>query len=166
MFFSGTEGFRAPEQFPWIDQDNLTPLLQDWRVTSKADVFAVGMILRCLVLNEVQPNQPYFLGDPAAYTELDMAIPPAAVAPRVLNYSNNLRALIDSCLLFDPNQRLTFQQLLARVRIYTNEDMLDRSEGMRSGDVDDETLVRHALIGPVDAYRLGLARGYLPPPAL
>jgi hypothetical protein len=88
------------------------------------------MVLRCLVLGQVQPNQPYFLGDPAAFTELKMRFPPAAIAARVLNYSEELRVVIESCLRFDPAQWPKFEQLLARTRIYKNEGMLDRSGGM------------------------------------
>lgn len=170
---AGTPGFRAPEQMRWINQETLEPMLDTWKVDTKTDVFAVGMVLRCLVLGRQDHSQPWFLGNGNMSTELSMAVPPAtmppAIAVRVNRYSMELRILIDHCLSFDPAIRPHFDQMLTRIRTHTDEGGLNLGEGMRSGVADLATLHQQGVLPPQDTYAIGLSRdgpGAIPPAAL
>lgn len=155
----------APEQFKWVNQVNLRPMLDDWKVDQYTDVFAVGMLLRCLILGRQDHHQPWFLGNGNANTELNLTTPP--VAPRANFYSVELRSVIDMCLQFKPTNRLTFDVLLDLIREYTDEagyNNLGRT--MRSGTANPVTTLAQSIILPANTYALNMARNVVPGPAL
>ena len=131
----------------------LDPMMDNWRVDSKTDVFQVGMLLRCLVLRRQDQVQPYFLGNGDLDTSLNlMALPMAA------HYSVQLRVLIRDCLRFRQANRPTFRMLLERIRQCTDESTHNLARGMRSGLASAATRVSQALPTQRDAYAVHLAR--------
>ena len=160
---AGTEGYRAPEQYRWVDQQTLEPRFDDWKVDGKADVFAVGMLLRSLLLQRQDYNQPFFLGDGDADTSLHVVGLPAAGY-----YSIPLQTMVQDCLHFRPQRRLTFDALLRRIHSYTDEATHNLAAGMRTGSAGLVGQLRQGLL-LTDIYQLGLSRlppTLLPPPAL
>lgn len=143
----------APEQLSWLDHDTLEPMLDRWKINSKTNVFAMGMVLRCLLLGFQDLRQPLFLGNGHHDTSLMMR--------GIEDYYNvELVDLVRSCLAFGPAFRPTFRQLLTRIRSYTNEDEdegYDIAQGMRSGAATQETLEEEGLVLP-DPYRVNLCR--------
>lgn len=105
---SGTPGFKAAEQLMWVRPNSRT-LFERERLSSATNVWAIGMVIFCLVYRERRPNQPPFIpGQPQTQTpHSNKARPP---------YSWSLTDLMDDCLKMEPSERPSMNMILARIR--------------------------------------------------
>lgn len=157
----GTSGFQAPEQFKWCDLADLSPI-NEWRLNAKTNVYGIGIILRCLVLNETFAEfpapQPMWLGVGDQDTTLNF--PPGGPAA---HYNNTLKNLISDCLRFQPEQRPTFTNLQQRITSHTHTPgITDFSLGMRDNSAGLQVRLAQSVLFPVDEYRIGMQRHELP----
>ena len=138
----------------WIDQRTLEPMLDTWKVSSKADVFGVGTLLRCLLTHQQDQDQPLFLEDRDVQS-LNLN------GPGPWNhYSGELRSIMRKCLQFRPEDRPTFPELLDEIRWHVEEDWnegFDLADHMRSGTAPQQTIDMEEVVMH-DAYAIGLSR--------
>lgn len=121
---TGTPGFLAPEQYEQVNRDDLTTI-DDHRLSEKTNVYGIGLILWCLILNATNPPEPIWVGDPDKDGMLDIDDP-------VGFWSDELKEMISLCLNYDPDNRPTFEELLVYIDEATQAPF-DRSLGMRDG---------------------------------
>ena len=155
---AGTPRFRAPEQSRQVDRDTLQ-YLEEWQLTSKTNVFGVGIIIWCLVNRSNDPPEPVWLGN----GNIDTSLRVPATFP-AYTYSDQLRDLIHDCVQYDPANRPTFRGLLNDIRTHTSEDPGARNlaSGMRSGRASVWARWANRVEYIEDRYRLGLHRGQVP----
>ncbi|KAF2170157.1 hypothetical protein M409DRAFT_19763 [Zasmidium cellare ATCC 36951] len=162
---NGTEGYRAPESYSWVDRDSGRAVDQNVQIRSATDVYGIGMILYCLVKQEPSPTQPLWLGNGETDTTLSFDDEDRLV------YSHHLLEIVQVCLSFRPNKRPTPSELLDLVEFYTKDydaytpdgEVNPHTRGMADmfGDVDEEVQAVNRLDYGQDAYRIGLERGQL-----
>ncbi|KAK4503817.1 hypothetical protein PRZ48_004732 [Zasmidium cellare] len=162
----GTEGYRAPETYSWIDRDSGRAIDPNVQVRSATDVYGIGMILYCLIKPEPSPTQPLWLGD----GELDATLSFSDEDGEV--YSHHLLELAQACLRFKPEKRPSASELLDLVEFYTKEydgymppgELNPHTKGMAdlSEDPGENGLADNTLEFLQEEYRLGLERGQLP----
>ncbi|KAK5137978.1 hypothetical protein LTR08_005775 [Meristemomyces frigidus] len=155
---AGTPGFRAPEMRAYIDRGTALPV-DSWPLSSKTNVWGVGMVIYCLVTLVTAPRQSDWLGNPA----LDV---PSSLANQAAVYNAQLHFLIGQCLHHDPARRWTFRQIIRAINTNIQENALDLAQGMRAPSVRPYTAARTGnLLNhlPNDLYALGLNSNQLPP---
>ena len=110
-----------------LDQVNLNDLttIDNFRFSERTNVYGLGVILWCMVMNETDPKEPVWTVDPEDDDTL-------AVQDRAGWWSDALKDLIALCLQYYPNNRPTFAEILD----YIEEAMsgpVDLSDGMDNG---------------------------------
>jgi len=105
------------------------------------------------------PRQPHWYGQ--NFEDDDNSIQREFREWMVAHYSPELAQLIDDCLVWDPRNRPSFEDILRRI----NGAVLVRGDGLR-GEIPDGFDEDHpnALTFPDDAYRVNMARGLLRDP--
>lgn len=155
----GTPGFFAPEQTRWRDRNTLQKI-HNWRLDHKTNVYGVGMVLYCMVMNRAAPDQPLWLspgdGDGTLFVHNPHPTDPAYPAN---NYSTELTDLINRCLEFDPQNRPTFTVMYRYVRRQTGHGpgQPNLALGMRRGTATPVQQRAQATLHVQDKYRLGMA---------
>ena len=140
----------------YIDRAMATPF--DRRpLTSKTNVWGVGMIIYCLITLTTHPEQSDWLGDPA----LDI---PSSANDQVMAYSPRLHLTVQRCLEYDPTMRWTFRQIIASINTSIQENGLNLAQGMRVASARPYIQARadELLTLPNDVYALGMDRNQLP----
>ena len=120
-------------------------------LSSKTNVWGVGMVIHCLICQDVIPDQADWVGNPLA----DM---PNTQTNEKVPYSDELHRLVRWCLQPEPINRPTFGQLVRDVEIAIREGagQRDLAEGMRQlGAGAGNPFNRLNL--PNDRYAIGLA---------
>jgi hypothetical protein len=104
-------------------------LIDEERLGEATNVYGVGLILWCMITNTTHPGEPPWLEDPAQDTTLDIP------ATEIGHWSATLRGIITDCLLYDPALRPTFDQILERIAVATDETVTgtNLARYMRSG---------------------------------
>ena len=158
---AGTVGFKAPEQMRWIRSDNWEPV-NEWRLNSKTNVFACGLILWCLVGEERAPPEPDWLGRSDEDTTLELQYEDDD--PELV-YSRELIDLINHCLSFRPQDRPTFEQMLARILQETDRPSgtISLAKGMRRGSATNARKQLESVLIAPDNYRLAMHRDEIVP---
>ena len=110
-----------------------------------------------MVMCRTDPPVPAWLGDPALDTSF--AFPAAQVA----FYDVLLRTLILDCLAYNPTQRPSFDQMLARTQAAADKaaGAPNRAENMRSGNASVAQKAGNKPIWSQERYRLGMEAGQL-----
>ena len=125
---TGTPGFRAPEQMRHINAQT-KEVIDARRLGEKTNVFGVGAVLYCMIMNVASRPEPGWTGNPDLDTSYDY---PAA---QQTSFSVQLRDMVTDCLRYDPARRPTFAEMLARIDQATDENGSNLAVGMRSGNV-------------------------------
>ena len=126
-------------------------------LTSKTNVWGVGMIIHCLVTLDRRPRQSDWLGNPA----LDV---PDSKKNQATRSSDPLHFLLQRCLEYDPTMRWTFREIIQTTNTYIQESGLDLAQGMRVASVGpyDQAREDNLPMLPHDVYALGLSQDDLP----
>lgn len=147
----GTPGFLAPEQTKHVDVATGF-FIDEWRLSEKINVYGIGLILWCLLANETQPHQPWWVGGSDAQTSL-FPLPEG----RDALWTAALRELVRDCVAYDPAERPGFEEMLRRIHEVVGEDAQeDLAEGMRSGGVTEEAREENMPLFVEDRYRVGM----------
>ena len=132
--------------------DSLTTLPIDRTpMSSKTNVWGVGMVIHCLICLDNRPGQPDWVGNP-------LTSMPDTRGGQTVQYSEELHHLVEECLQPDPAGRPTFRQLITDVESWIREgaDQPDLAEGMRRCNPGEGNQF-NSLQLPNDRYALGLA---------
>ncbi|KAK5137945.1 hypothetical protein LTR08_005741 [Meristemomyces frigidus] len=152
---AGTAGFRAPEMRAYVNRQTGAPV-DRIPMSSKTNVWGVGMIIHCLLCLEPEPAQPDWVGDPMLFV-LNTAF------DAVDNYDPALYTLVQDCLNPDPVARPDFRTIIRRVEVCIDENGLNLAEDMRQLPSAQAPAV-HRLRTAADVYAIGLAFATLDPP--
>lgn len=143
----GTPGFFAPEQKRWRDANTLQRS-HNWKLGAKTNVYGVGVVLYCMVMNETRPKQPLWFtpgdGDDTLHITNPDPFDPAHV---VNNYSTELTDLINDCLEFRPNDRPTFTEMWRYIQREIDDapGQPDCALGMHNGTATGRQQVRQGV---------------------
>lgn len=129
-------------------------------LTLRSKVWGVGIILYCLMTNQIYPEQPDWYGNPAHERMYD-----PANNPDFAHYSQHLRRLLSSCLHPNAATRGSPTQLLTNIRHALNNFGPATHKGMMNNTANLGVVMANGLrYALVDDYALGLAIQGLPPP--
>lgn len=173
----GTPGWQAPEHTRYIDQETQDIILGP-RLSQQTNVYAIGAVLAGMVRLKAGPLQPIWLGrGTQAETLNSLQLSMDDTNDLHEAYSAELRALINFCLEYNPDDRPTADGLLDAIRDYTREAENDQdrqgdgtpwhnlAQGMKTGSADPgDPRNPHRLDVPLkgDSYQLGMVRKRLP----
>ena len=139
----GTESYTAPETCSFMDNDT-RKIIPGAPMNQHTNVWAIGQVLAALVLREVYPEQPIWLGkggdDELLYPPyLSMDDDDEKAGP----YSAQLKALINACLVYTPGERPSAQALRYQIGEHTREPLREGDRAAEPvqkavGSADDE----------------------------
>jgi serine/threonine protein kinase len=153
-----TERWVAPEQLKWFDATNFDET-DVHRIGEATNVYSLGLIIYTLVMRNVDPPEPTWLGDAEQDDTFDI--------PATRPYSERLKELIDHCLAFDPSARPNFDWLMQFVQVSVSENVggMRLANGMRTGVSLPAQRAQNLVNYVPDRYGLQFMRdaGVLPP---
>lgn len=153
-FGSGTPGYRAPEQLPFIDEET-RERVDAFKLLAHTNVWGVGAIMWSLAhRHNISPGtEPDYL--PHGSKEMPVG------NKDTQHLSQDLMNAIRACMRFDPADRITFQKLHANIQTFFETHKNDEWVGQylhKAKWGDREENYDFDLVGWEDSeYKLGFA---------
>lgn len=140
--YRGTKGFEPPEQAPYKDLRNAKRIIQPKQLAA-SNVYGAGMIMLALMTLRRSFEARQWLGAGEQDTHM---VDSADWRDATSNYTESLRALVQSCIQYHIEQRPTFEEMLDQIEsvimdmeFKVVDDDTDQNvvlERYRSGDIE------------------------------